>query len=123
MTAARRAVFDALLATHEPLTMPELAAACPEIDRASTYRVVSLFENLGVAKRVYSGWKYRLELAGEFVHHHHHATCVACGKILALPTAAALEAHIARAARELQFAMQSHELEITGLCANCSPKN
>src|ERR1700722_13846047 len=75
LTAARQAVFSALL-DKEPQTMQQLVAACPTIDRASVYRTVSLFEQLGVVQRLQIGWKYKLELSDRFHHHHHHLTCV-----------------------------------------------
>jgi Fe2+ or Zn2+ uptake regulation protein len=72
LTKPRRAVFEALQ-HHKSLTMSELVAACPDIDRASVYRTAEVFERLGVVARIPTGWKYRLELGEAFHEHHHHA--------------------------------------------------
>ncbi len=81
LTRARLAVFRALQ-DKEPLAMAEVARACAgKADRASVYRAVALFEELGIVKRLQIGWKYKLELSDAFHHHHHHLTCLKCGRV------------------------------------------
>jgi len=90
LTKPRQRVFNALQ-HHTSLTMPELTDACQDVDRASVYRTVTLFEKLGIVIRIPTGWKYRLELGEAFHEHHHHATCDRCGASIALPEDATLE--------------------------------
>jgi Fur family ferric uptake transcriptional regulator len=119
-TRARRLVFEALL-SGKPKTMAELVAELSGIiDRASVYRTVELFEKLGVAHRVNTGWKYKLELSDMFIGHHHHLHCSKCGKIESLPTNAMLETMIDKVAASTDFSPRNHQLEVYGLCANCS---
>ena len=118
LTAARRTVFDALQG-EEPLTMHELVGRCKDIDRASIYRTIALFERLGIVQRLQMGWKYKLELTDSFVHHHHHLSCVNCGKIIALPEDDVLEARLHTLAAAKRFQPQDHQLEIRGLCVDC----
>jgi len=119
LTKTRQAVFDALH-HQEPQTMQELVAACRgQADRASVYRTVKLFEKLGIVQRLQIGWKYKLELSDRFHNHHHHLTCQRCGQTQALPADDRLEQRLRILARQQHFRMQSHQLEIYGLCSSC----
>jgi Fe2+ or Zn2+ uptake regulation protein len=118
LTAARRAVFEALQ-QPEPQTMSELVGHCSNIDRASTYRSVVLFERLGIIQRLQIGWKYKLELTDAFMRHHHHFSCVRCGHVITLPEDMVLERRLRAMARRQHFLAQDHQLEIRGLCATC----
>lgn len=119
LTKTRQNVFRAL-DTDEPLTMHELVERCREIDRASVYRSVALFEQIGIVRRLYTGWKYKIELSDRFGLHHHHATCSNCGKIIPLEEDTALESAIRRLAERHAFTVTGHEIELTGLCRQCS---
>ena len=118
ITKPRQAVFDALQ-HHRSLTMAELVKACGGVDRASVYRTVEVFEKLGVVVRIPNGWKYRLELGDAFHEHHHHATCTNCGASIALPEDKTLEKRLHELAARRNFTLQSHQIELTGLCEAC----
>ncbi len=118
MTRPRKAVFDALQ-HHKSLTMAELTAACPDVDRASVYRTCELFEKLGIIVRIPTGWKYRLELGEAFHEHHHHASCSLCGASIALPEDEILENRLHNLARHRRFTVTSHQIELIGLCESC----
>lgn len=121
VTAVRQKVFEALQG-QEPLTMSELTKRCSGIDRASVYRTVALFENLGIVQRLQIGWKYKLELSDQFSHHHHHASCLHCGKLIALPEDLALEKRLHALAKAQNFQPTDHQIEIRGLCQSCQDK-
>ncbi len=119
LTRPRQVVFSALLG-HEPQTMAQLIAACAgQIDRASVYRAVALFESLGIVQRLQIGWKYKLELSDTFHHHHHHLTCLHCGRTIPFDEDQELEIKLKTIAQAQNFRMQGHQLEIQGLCQNC----
>lgn len=100
--------------------MNEVIASCHgQVDRASVYRTVAVFEQLGIIQRLQIGWKYKLELSDTFQHHHHHLTCRRCGVSIALEEDSHLEAMLQDAAARHGFLMEEHQLEIQGLCANC----
>jgi len=99
--------------------MREVVARCPDIDRASVYRTISLFERLGVVLRLQVGWKYRLELSDIFHDHHHHATCLHCGRTTPLHEDPSLEKLLQTIARAHQFDLERHQLELQGMCARC----
>jgi Fur family ferric uptake transcriptional regulator len=117
VTKARLAVFSALL-EREPMSMRELAARAGGVDRASVYRAVELFERLGIAQRLVSGWKYKLELTDKFAEHHHHLTCLNCGRVIAIGEDE-LEQVVEKLARAHNFRASAHQIEIQGLCENC----
>ena len=117
VTQPRLAVFKALLG-QEPLSMHELAGRAGKVDRASVYRAVELFENLGIIHRVSIGWKYKLELTDKFAEHHHHLTCTDCGRTFPM-NENELEALITKLAASYGFSPLSHQIEIQGLCKEC----
>lgn len=117
VTKARKAVFEALLGT-EPLSMHALVEKARGVDRASVYRAVDLFERIGIAQRLTTGWKYKLELTDAFTEHHHHLTCNTCGKTVAL-SEDELEQFIEQIARKYGFVPSGHQIEIQGQCAAC----
>lgn len=118
LTKPRQVVFMALQG-KEPQTMQQVIAACPGIDRASVYRTVTLFEQLGIIRRLQIGWKYKLELSDAFSHHHHHLTCLQCGRIIPLAEDMELENRLQVLADAQNFAAQDHQIEIRGLCSSC----
>jgi len=100
--------------------MREVVTACQDqVDRASVYRTIALFERIGVVQRLQIGWKYKLELSDAFHHHHHHLTCRQCGRTSPLPEDEQLEKRLKALASGQNFVMQGHQLEIQGLCQTC----
>ena len=120
VTSARLAVFDALLG-KEPMSMHHLVEQVSTIDRASVYRAVELFENLSIAQRIYTGWKYKIELTDTFNSHHHHLTCTNCGRTVAM-SEQELESFIDSIAKRHGFTSSAHQIEIQGLCPDCQSK-
>jgi Fur family ferric uptake transcriptional regulator len=119
LTKTRQLVFTALQ-DKEPQTMAEVVAACGgQVNRASVYRTIALFERLGIVQRLQIGWKYKLELSDAFHHHHHHLTCRQCGTTIPLPEDEQLEKRLKELAKGQNFAMRGHQLEIQGICQNC----
>lgn len=122
ITAVRQTVCE-LLWGQEPQAMRELAQRSKGIiDRASLYRTITLFEQLGLVERIYIGWKYKVELSDIFQHHHHHISCTGCSKIVAITEEQEIERLISELAARHGFTAQNHQLEVRGYCANCSAK-
>lgn len=119
VTKTRQVVFNALTDTG-PISMAQLVNKVRlQADRASVYRTVELFERLGIINRLQIGWKYQLELSDIFTEHHHHATCLQCGTVIALEEHEVLERNIRALASAADFVITNHTLEIRGLCAQC----
>jgi Fur family ferric uptake transcriptional regulator len=120
LTDGRKTVFHALL-DREAMSMSELVTACHgQLDRATVYRTVELFEQIGIVQRLPIGWKYKIELTDKFNHHHHHLTCTNCGKVTALPEDELLETRLRELAKLHHFAAENHQIEIRGLCRTCT---
>jgi Fe2+ or Zn2+ uptake regulation protein len=122
MTKARQTVFD-LLNTPEPQSMAELTKkAVGRLDRASVYRNIALFEELGIVHRIYIGWKYKLELSDSFLAHHHHLSCLKCGKVVDIHDDALVDEFIKKVTEQFGFIPKRHQLEVDGVCAACQQK-
>jgi Fur family transcriptional regulator, ferric uptake regulator len=121
ITKQRLLIFS-LFVDQAPMTMYELYDRAKEqMDRASTYRIVTLFEKLGIVQRINIGWKYKIELSDRFSEHHHHLACTSCGKIIPI-SEKELEQFIAMVAATHQFIPIAHQVEIQGLCRDCEAK-
>lgn len=120
LTRSRQLVFDLLL-NQGPQTMQVLTTrAGGEVDRATIYRTIELYERLGIVNRLNIGWKYKIELSEIFSGHHHHMHCTKCSKIITLPPSTMLETMIDKIAARTSFSPRGHSLEVYGLCPNCS---
>lgn len=118
-TSVRRAIFG-ILAGHDLLTMRQLTDLAGDVaDTASVYRTIELFEQLGIIHKVYTGWKYRVELSDAFRPHHHHAICRECGRVIPLEENPKLERLIQTWAAAHHMHQTAHSLEITGVCSDC----
>ena len=119
VTLPRRMVFR-LLQKHGLITMSQLIAlAESDVDTASVYRTIDLFEHLGIVQKIYTGWKYKLELSEAFMPHHHHAICKKCGAVIAIQENKDLENIIQQLAAQAGLTNQTHTLEIRGVCEKC----
>jgi len=119
VTKSRYIVFAAL-ENKEAITMADLVSACGEqLDRATVYRTITLFEELAIVQRLQIGWKYKLELTDSFSRHHHHLTCTKCGAVTALSEDKPLEDRMNELAELYRFKPSDHQIEIRGLCHAC----
>jgi Fur family ferric uptake transcriptional regulator len=118
VTQARLGVFEAL-EDSEPISINKLINRLPAIDRASIYRIIALFEELGIVRRLQIGWKYKLELSETYNFHHHHIVCKTCGVIVPTREDTTIEAAIRAITNEYGFTPVEHQLEIQGICSQC----
>lgn len=117
-TKKRMAVFVGLL-NYSPLSVGTLARKLQkEVDRATVYRTVELYEKLGVVNRIWHGFKNQIELSEIFTPHHHHAVCQNCGRTLDI-TSSELEAALATLGKKHNFLTVSHSVELSGYCERC----
>lgn len=122
VTKQRLFVFE-LLEDREPLTMYELYdLAKGKLDRASLYRIITVFEKLGIVQRINIGWKYKIELSDKFSEHHHHLTCLKCHKVIPI-SEDELESFISGLTVSHKFTPVEHQIEVQGYCENCVTKN
>lgn len=118
-TKSRQLVFAALEG-QEPMAMSDLVTRVDNtVDRASVYRTIKLFEELGIVHKLQIGWKYKLELSDDFHDHHHHIACIKCGTILPIDEDKGLEVMIHSLADSHKFKLLTHQLELRGICKQC----
>ncbi len=117
-TQSRLTVFSHL-AEHGPMNVGILATQLQEnVDRATVYRTIELYEKLGIVNRIWHGFKHQVELSEIFTPHHHHAQCQQCGKTLDIASPE-LEAALAALAKKHSFLTLNHSVELNGYCHDC----
>jgi len=118
-TNQRKLVFS-VLDGGEALAMKDIVDTLKgKVDRASVYRNIDLFIKLDIVNQVHIGWKYKFELSDYFSDHHHHIACTKCQKIDTLKNHEALEENISQAAKNLDYRLTGHSMELVGICKSC----
>jgi Fur family ferric uptake transcriptional regulator len=124
LTAPRLAVADLITELDGHFTAAELESAARDrrlgISRATLFRALDLLTELGVVER--------LDLpTGEHAYvpcgraHHHHVICARCGRSADVEDSGVAEA-VAEIARRSGYRIDSHRLELFGLCRHCQAK-
>jgi Fur family transcriptional regulator, ferric uptake regulator len=121
---ARTAVVEAL-ARHDCAVTAldlddELRRRRAGVGRASVYRALEQLEELGLVLRVevargVAGYE-RVEPNG---HHHHHAICRVCGRMVPFEDTS-LEHAIAEVSGKLSFDVTEHDIVLRGRCERCA---
>lgn len=129
LTAARRAIIKALVDCEGHVSADDLAqrvhAVAPQVGRMTVYRTLDLLCELGQIRPIYQGTgaAHYILMAGG---HHHHLICNRCHEVIEFDDCLAGEL-IQRLGQEYDFLVQSHLLELYGLCEDCreetSPAN
>lgn len=119
ITKSRMVVFNNLLESRFQSLYEIDKETKKDINRSSLYRIIEMFESLGIIEKVPIGWKYKVELSDIFINHHHHITCRSCNKVSIVEFNPDLEKIINDIANEANFNMQRHQVEINGICADC----
>ena len=89
----------------------------PTIGQATVYRTLKLFSRSGVIDaRSFGEDHSRFESSSK--KHHDHLVCTKCGKIEEFFDGE-LESLKGRVAASYSFTMESHMLEIYGICSDC----
>ncbi|HEX9044761.1 MAG TPA: Fur family transcriptional regulator [Candidatus Limnocylindrales bacterium] len=122
LTEPRRQVAGLVAAHTGHFTAADLVADAarlrPQIGRATIFRALELFTELGVVER--------LDLpAGDHAYvrcdpvHHHHVVCASCGRSVEVDDSgvAAVTADIAR---RTGYRIEAHRLELYGICPACA---
>jgi Fur family ferric uptake transcriptional regulator len=123
LTKPRKTIFNLML-NQDPQSMQVLVKRAEnKVDRATVYRTIDLFEQLGIVHRLNIGWKYKIELSDVFLGHHHHFHCSNCSKTFTLQPNPMLETMIDSAVAKEGYSPRGHQLEVYGLCQNCSSSN
>jgi Fur family transcriptional regulator, ferric uptake regulator len=118
VTPPRVEVFEYLRA-HDPATMSDIINYNDKIDQATIYRTIALFKKLDIAHDVILGGRKMIELTDEFDIHHHHVSCLKCGRTTTVEDPV-LERRLQLLAQSQGVRPVGHQVEITGICAVCA---
>jgi Fe2+ or Zn2+ uptake regulation protein len=124
-TGTRQKLIEVLADTPRPLTIPEILERADDLAQSSVYRNLAVLEEANTVGRVISMDEFaRYELAEDLTEHHHHLICSSCGSVddLALPpsTDRRLVRVLESLAEGAGFTVDSHRLDLIGLCSDCS---
>jgi Fe2+ or Zn2+ uptake regulation protein len=124
VTAARRAVAN-LISDHDGhFTAAELELIVRErrlgISRATLFRALELLAELQLLERVDlpGGEHAYVKCAPE---HHHHIICSRCGRTADVADRGLADA-VTEISRRSGYRIDSHRLELFGLCPHCQAK-
>lgn len=123
-SGARTAVVEALSAHDCAVTAleldDELRSRKPPVARASVYRALEQLEQLGLVRRLEvsrgtAGYE-KIEPSG---HHHHHAICRDCGRMVPFEDDS-LERAIGQLSDRISFEVTEHDVVLRGTCDRCA---
>jgi len=91
----------------------------PRIGYATVYRTLKLLAECGLAEQRHFGDGQTRYEQSDSREHHDHLICTECGAILEFEDPG-IERLQLKVAKEHNFTIQRHRLEIYGQCAKCS---
>ena len=122
ITRPRREIMAVLERSTVPLAPTEILdqaqRACPHIGLVTIYRALTLYCDLGLARRVYyadGGYGYALASPG----HHHVLICRRCGQAVEFAGCVEMDALITHLETRTGFTIDEHLLQLYGLCEAC----
>lgn len=124
-TKERSAILKAFLDSERHVSAESLYRKMKDegstIGLATVYRTLNLFCSSGLAEqRRFGDGQARYELTYN-VDHHDHLICKECDLIIEFENKE-IEALQEKVAKEKQFKIFSHRLELYGVCADCARK-
>lgn len=121
-TRQRDVILDAFLSSDRHMSIEELylklRARNPRIGYATVYRTLKLFAESGIAREIQFGdgqTRYEHVAEGE---HHDHLVCTHCGTIIEFENET-IEKLQGEVADGYGFIIETHKLELYGICAKC----
>ncbi|MER3425484.1 MAG: transcriptional repressor [Nitrospiraceae bacterium] len=120
LTRQREQILSVFLKT-EHITAEQmyrvLSKQDPHIGLATIYRTLNLFCEAGLAQARHFGSQTQYDNVSH-KGHHDHLICTSCGKIVEFENCD-IERLQEEVARKNGFAIQTHKLELYGLCSSC----
>lgn len=116
-TPERIELFEYMNKKHI-FTANDIAQSFSNIGRASIFRSIKLFSELGIIRKIQVGTNaesYEVEHAHD---HHEHMTCNDCGDILNFSSENICK-KIFSEAKKLGFEISEHSIGVFGKCKNC----
>ena len=122
-TAPRRALGALIASRRGHFTAADLLADAREGDvpvgRATVFRTLDLLTARGSLERIDLPSGDHAYVACAPDEHHHHVVCQSCGKSVEVEDAG-LQSVVAEIGRRSGYQIDSHRLELFGLCPECA---
>jgi Fur family ferric uptake transcriptional regulator len=122
VTGARRALVDLVAAQEGHFTAADLLARAGaerlRVGRATVFRTLDLLTDIGALERLDLPSGEHAYVACAPQEHHHHVVCRSCGKSVGVEEGG-LQRVVADIAKRSGFLIESHRLELYGLCPAC----
>jgi Fe2+ or Zn2+ uptake regulation protein len=121
LTAPRKAIVELLVSSNHALGPIEIYDLVrrqnPNVGLVTVYRTLELLTRLGLVERIHlpDGCHMILRAARG---HEHAVLCTGCGRAEYFP-GEDISDWIERVSRESGFSIQSHWLQLQGLCRDC----
>lgn len=121
LTSPRSAVVEAVLKHDRPFTaeqlVNELAGSPDAPGRATVYRTLEVLASMDVVTRIVSPGGQPSYISGA-PGHRHHLLCQVCGITVTI-TACPIPELLNTLARDTDFVISDHTLEVFGICPSC----
>jgi Fe2+ or Zn2+ uptake regulation protein len=122
LTQARRAVARAIGEQASHFTAEDVLAGSRigrrQVGRATIFRSLELLAEMGLVERVDLPSGEHAYVACEPAKHHHHVVCSGCGRADEVGELG-LEPILQQVEAATGFQVETHRLEMFGLCAEC----
>lgn len=130
LTEKRQRVLEILLNAERPMSAYELTDAynadhCQPIKAMSVYRILDYLTSVDFAHRLLSLNKYMVCVHPPGAEEHGLSLfmiCSECQKVEESAISQAMHDLLARSSQKSGFDMHGSQLEISGLCSQCQPK-
>jgi Fur family ferric uptake transcriptional regulator len=126
LTPQRQAVLETFLANPDRHLSADdvysiVKATNPEMGVATVYRTLELFRELHIiSEQDFGQGMSRYECACDDSHHH-HIVCLKCGRVWEFSNAT-LERVERQLAKDYDFDVVGHNMQLFGYCKNCRQK-
>ena len=122
LTQARLTVLSVLETEHGHITSSDILVKVsdinPAIGRASIFRTLDLFTQLGIIRPTYISTSLTPTYVMMHEGHHHHVICTNCNTVLEFDDCG-LETLTQTLEETLNVKISGHLLEFYGLCESC----
>ncbi len=126
LTQARLTVLEVLESEHGHITsaavLGKVEGINPAIGRASVFRTLDLFTQLGIIRPTYIDTSLTPTYVLMHGGHHHHVICTVCKRFYEFDDCG-LEALTRNLEETLDMRISGHLLEFYGLCAACQKRS
>lgn len=124
-TKHRQLLLDIIGESHQFLTADqlylEMVKQDASISLSTVYRIVDVFVQKGILRKVMMDTSNQAFFELAHVHHCHHLICTNCHKVIHIE-GCPIRDYEKNIANQYGFIVQDHKLELYGLCADCQGK-